>query len=66
MWLYQAHLGFLFGGRIFAIVQHGRRSGKRYVTGLEALPPMLPGCDFGDASRRRLAESGTIIAFRPT
>jgi deazaflavin-dependent oxidoreductase (nitroreductase family) len=37
MWLYRAHLGFLFGGRIFAIVHHGRKSGKRYVSGLEVL-----------------------------
>lgn len=37
MWFYRAHLGFLFGGRLIAIVQHGRRSGKRYVTGLEVL-----------------------------
>jgi deazaflavin-dependent oxidoreductase (nitroreductase family) len=37
VWLYQAHLGFLFGGRVFAIVHHGRRSGKRYVSGLEVL-----------------------------
>ncbi len=37
VWLYRAHLGFLFGGRIFAIVHHGRKSGKRYVSGLEVL-----------------------------
>jgi deazaflavin-dependent oxidoreductase (nitroreductase family) len=37
VWLYRAHLGFLFGGRVFAIVHHGRRSGKRYVSGLEVL-----------------------------
>jgi len=37
VWLYQAHLGFLFGGRVFAIVHHGRRSGRRYVSGLEVL-----------------------------
>lgn len=37
VWLYRAHLGFLFGGRIFAIVHHGRTSGKRYVSGLEVL-----------------------------
>jgi deazaflavin-dependent oxidoreductase (nitroreductase family) len=36
-WMYQAHLGFLFGGRVFMIVHHGRTSGKRYVSGLEAL-----------------------------
>ncbi len=36
-WLYRAHLGFLFGGRVFAIVHHGRTSGKRYVSGLEVL-----------------------------
>ena len=136
VWLYQAHLGFLFGGRIFAIVHHGRKSGKRYISGLEVLvrgdgesfvfsawgtradwfrnieaggvdelwdgraryddisfrvidpdeayevlaryetehpgtarktlPRMLPGYDFDDESRRKLAEDGTIIAFRPT
>ena len=53
MWLYRAHLGFVFGGRIFAIVHHGRKSGKRYVSGLEVLV------------RRRLAEEGTIVALRP-
>ncbi len=37
VWLFRAHLGFVFGGRIFAIVHHGRRSGKRYVSGLEVL-----------------------------
>lgn len=37
MWLYRAHLGFVFGGRVFAIVHHGRTSGKRYVSGLEVL-----------------------------
>jgi len=37
VWLYRAHLGFLFGGRIIAIVHHGRTSGKRYVSGLEIL-----------------------------
>jgi deazaflavin-dependent oxidoreductase (nitroreductase family) len=37
MWLYQAHLGSIFGGRIFAIVHHGRKSGKRYISGLEVL-----------------------------
>jgi deazaflavin-dependent oxidoreductase (nitroreductase family) len=37
VWLYQAHLGFIFGGRIFAIVHHGRKTGKRYVSGLEVL-----------------------------
>ena len=37
VWLYQAHLGFLFGGRVFMIVHHGRSSGKRYVSGLEVL-----------------------------
>ena len=36
-WLYRAHLGFLFGGRVFAIVHHGRTSGKRYVSGQEVL-----------------------------
>jgi deazaflavin-dependent oxidoreductase (nitroreductase family) len=135
VWLYQAHLGFLFGGRIIAIVHRGRRSGKRYVTGLEilvrhdgelfvfsawgkradwfrnieaggvdelwdgrrrsdevtfrvldadeafdvlagygsehprtarqTLPRMQPGYDFTDESRRRLAESAVIVAFRP-
>ena len=37
VWLYQAHLGLLFGGRVFAIAHHGRKSGKRYVSGLEVL-----------------------------
>lgn len=37
VWMYQAHLGRLFGGRIFMIVHHGRKSGKRYVSGLEVL-----------------------------
>jgi deazaflavin-dependent oxidoreductase (nitroreductase family) len=37
VWLYRAHLGFIFGGRIFAVVHHGRKSGKRYVSGLEVL-----------------------------
>jgi deazaflavin-dependent oxidoreductase (nitroreductase family) len=37
VWLYQAHLGFLFGGRLIAIVHRGRKSGKRYVSGLEIL-----------------------------
>jgi len=136
MWLYRAHLGFLFGGRIFAIVHHGRKSGKRYISGLEVLirregelfvfsawgtkadwfrnieaggidelwdgrtrypgadfrvlepdetfdvlseyeqvhartakstsPRMLEGYDFSDEMRRQLAETGTIVAFRPT
>ena len=135
VWLYQAHLGFLFGGRIIAIVHHGRQSGKRYVSGLEVmerhdgellvfsawgtradwyrnikangvaelwdgrkryvdvafrtvspdeafealghyerdhrksaqtfLPRMLPGYDFSDRSRRKLAELGIILAFAP-
>lgn len=134
-WMYQAHLGRVFGGRIFMIVQHGRVSGKRYVTGLEVLvrregelfvfsgwgrqadwfrnieaggvdelwdggtrypgaefrviepdeafevladyerehpkaakqtlPRMMEGYDFGDEMRRRLAEDGTLIAFKP-
>jgi len=37
VWLYRAHLGFLFGGRVIAIVHHGRKSGQRYVSGLEVL-----------------------------
>jgi deazaflavin-dependent oxidoreductase (nitroreductase family) len=37
VWIYQAHLGFLFMGRIIAIVHRGRRSGRRYVTGLEVV-----------------------------
>jgi deazaflavin-dependent oxidoreductase (nitroreductase family) len=37
VWLYRAHLGFLFMGRVVTIVHHGRRSGKRYLTGLEVL-----------------------------
>ena len=135
MWLYRAHLGFLFGGRVFAIVHHGRKSGKRYVSGLEVLirrddelhvfsawgtkadwyrnieaggvdelwdgrrryagasfrlldpdeaydillayetehpgtakrtlPRMLAGYDFGEGMRCELAQSGTLIAFRP-
>lgn len=135
VWMYRAHLGFLFGGRVFAIVHHGRKSGTRYVSGLEALvrkdgelftfsawgtradwfrnieaggidelwdgrtryssaafrvleadeafaildgyetdhprtakstlPRMLEGYDFSDEMRRELAESGTIVAFKP-
>jgi len=37
VWAYQAHLGFVFGGRVFMIVHHGRKSGRRYVSGLEVL-----------------------------
>ena len=37
VWMYQAHLGRVFGGRIFMLVHHGRKSGKRYVSGLEVL-----------------------------
>jgi deazaflavin-dependent oxidoreductase (nitroreductase family) len=135
VWMYRMHLGFLFGGRVFAIVHHGRKSGKRYVSGLEVLvrrdeelfvfsawgtradwyrnieaggidelwdgrtrypgatfrklepdeaygiiesyerahartakrtlPRMLDGYDFSEASRRKLAETGTIVAFKP-
>lgn len=135
VWLYRAHLGFLFGGRIIAIIHHGRRSGKRYVSGLEilirhegemfvfsawgkradwfrnieaggvdelwdgrdryqdvslrslgpdesfdvlaryelehphtakrTLTRMLPGYDFSNESRRKLAEEGLIVAFAP-
>lgn len=135
VWIYQAHLGRLFGGRIFMVVHHGRTSGRRYVSGLEVLvrrdgelfvfsaygrhadwlrnieaggvdelwdgssryagasfrvlgpdeafgvlaqyerdhartarqtlTRMLPGYDGSAAMRRGLAESGTIVAFRP-
>jgi len=135
VWLYRAHLGFLFGGRVFAIVHHGRKSGKRYVSGLEVLvrrdgellafsawgrkadwyrnieaggidelwdsrsryggttfrvldpdqayevleayetehrntarrtlPRMLDGYDFSHKMRRDLAETATIVAFKP-
>ena len=135
VWLYRAHLGFLFRGRIIAIVHHGRKSGKRYVSGLEiltrhdgemlifsawgtkadwfrnieaggvdelwdrrerysdvafrviepgeafdvlaryelehsrtakqTLTRMLPGYDFSDEMRRQLADTGTIVAFKP-
>ena len=37
MCVYRAHLGFLFGGRVIAIVHRGRKSGKRYLSGLEVL-----------------------------
>jgi deazaflavin-dependent oxidoreductase (nitroreductase family) len=37
VWLYRAHLGFLFGGRVVAIVHRGRTSGRRYISGLEIL-----------------------------
>lgn len=37
VWMYQAHLGWIFKGSIFMIVHHGRKSGKRYVSGLEVL-----------------------------
>ena len=135
VWLYQAHLGFLFGGRVFAIVHHGRKSGRRYVSGLEVLirrdgelfvfsawgkradwfrnieaggidelwdgrhryrsatfrcldpeeaytvvaayetqhrgtarrtlPRMLDGYDFSDRMRRELADTSTVVAFKP-
>jgi deazaflavin-dependent oxidoreductase (nitroreductase family) len=136
VWLYQAHLGFIFGGRIFMVVHHGRATGKRYISGLEVLTRrgdelfvfsaygrradwlrnieaggvdelwagrrrypgaefrllepdeavavlasyerehprtarqtltrMLPGYDGSDEMRRQLAETGTLVAFRPT
>lgn len=37
VWMYQAHLGFLFFGSVIAIVHRGRTSGNRYVKGLELL-----------------------------
>ncbi len=37
VWMYQAHLGFLFLGGVIAIVHRGRKSGSRYVTALELL-----------------------------
>lgn len=37
VWMYRAHLGSLFFGRLIAIVHRGRSSGKRYVSGLEVL-----------------------------
>jgi len=37
VWLFQLHLGALLGGRVFVIGHHGRRSGKRYRSGLEVL-----------------------------
>ena len=37
VWLYQVHLGWVFGGRIFVIAHHGRVSGKGYLSGLEIL-----------------------------
>ena len=134
VWLYQAHLGFLFFGRLIAIVHRGRKSGQRYVSGLEVmdrhdrelyvfsawgtsadwyrnieangvdelwdgrtrsrsvtfrtisapeavevladyeqahpsaarslLPRMQSGYEFTDQSRRQLADSGVIVAFR--
>ena len=135
VWLYQAHLGFIFGDRVFAIIHHGRKSGRRYVSGLEVLirrdgelfvfsawgkradwfrnieaggidelwdgrkrypgaafrcldpeeaytvieayetqhrrtarrtlPRMLDGYDFSDQMRRELADTSTIVAFKP-
>ncbi len=41
VWMYQAHLGFLFFGSLIVIVHRGRKSGNRYVTGLE----MIDRCD---------------------
>ena len=35
VWLYRLHLGFLFAGHVFVIAHHGRKSGKRYLSGLE-------------------------------
>jgi deazaflavin-dependent oxidoreductase (nitroreductase family) len=37
VWLYRLHLGFLFAGHVFVIAHHGRKSGKRYLSGLEPL-----------------------------
>ena len=37
VWMYQAHLGFLFFGSLIVIVHRGRKSGNRYVTGLEMI-----------------------------
>ncbi len=37
VWLYQAHLGVVFFGHVFAIVHHGRKSGQRHVSGLEPI-----------------------------
>ena len=135
VWMYQAHLGRVFGGRIFMIVHHGRKTGQRYVSGLEVLvrregelfvfsawgrtadwlrnieaggvdelwdggsryagasfrvvepdeafevladyerehpgtarqtlPRTLEGYDFSEAMRRQLAETGTLVAFKP-
>ncbi len=37
VWMYQARLGFVFFGRLIAIVHRGRKRGSRYVSGLELL-----------------------------
>ena len=37
VWMYEKRLGFLFFGRLIAIVHRGRKSGNRYVSGLEVL-----------------------------
>jgi hypothetical protein len=37
VWLYQAHLGFLFGGRLVANVHRGRESERRYVSGMDGV-----------------------------
>jgi deazaflavin-dependent oxidoreductase (nitroreductase family) len=37
VWLFKLRLGSLLGGRVFVIVHHGRKSGKRYRSGLEVL-----------------------------
>ncbi len=132
VWMYKARLGFVFFGRLIAIVHRGRKSGSRYVSGLELLdrrdgelfvfavwgtksdwyrnieangvdelwdgtkrtgasfrvvasdeafgilskyekahkrlvrffwPRLYPGYDFTDEARRRLADSGVMVAF---
>jgi len=35
IWLFKAHLGWLFGDRLLVIVHRGRSSGKRYETMIE-------------------------------
>jgi deazaflavin-dependent oxidoreductase (nitroreductase family) len=37
VWMYRARLGFLSFGRVIVIVHRGRKSGKRYESGLEVI-----------------------------
>lgn len=37
VWMYSVHLGPLFFGRLITIAHRGRKSGRRYVSGLEVI-----------------------------